>query len=191
MSSWAVVFGGPSPEHEISILTGLQAERVLTGAGDSVTPIYWAPSGEWFLVPGATEAADYLNGVPKGAKPIEVRISHDSGLYVKRKALQFEAALLTLHGGVGEGGGAASVFSLLGIPATGSSLFAAAVGMDKLAFGGLMLASGVPSSGSWLGDPLHQRDDHAGRDCCDERQVCRIIDAISIRSVAPGQQRVT
>jgi D-alanine-D-alanine ligase len=145
MSSWAVVFGGPSPEHEISILTGLQAERVLTGAGDAVTPIYWAPSGEWFLVPGATEAADYLTGVPKGAKPIEVRLSGDSGLYVKRKALQFEAALLTLHGGVGEGGGAASVFSLLGIPATGSSLFAGAVGMDKLAFGGLMQVSGIPT----------------------------------------------
>ena len=41
---WAVLFGGPSPEHEISILTGLQAERVLTEAGEKVVPIYWAPS---------------------------------------------------------------------------------------------------------------------------------------------------
>jgi D-alanine-D-alanine ligase len=52
---------------------------------------------------------------------------------------------LTLHGGVGEGGGAAALFSLLGIPATGSSLFAAAVGLDKLAFGGLMAVSGIPT----------------------------------------------
>ena len=144
-SPWAVLFGGPSPEHEISILTGLQAERVLTSSGAAVTPIYWSPSGEWFLVPSKTEAKDYLNGVPKGSKPIEVRLSGDSGLYVKKKALPISAALLTLHGGVGEGGGAAALFALLGIPATGSSLFAGAVGMDKLAFGGLMLASGVPS----------------------------------------------
>lgn len=145
MTAWGVLFGGPSPEHEISILTGLQAERVLTDSGEKVTPIYWAPSGEWFEVPAHTEAKDYLDGVPKGAKPIDVRLSGDSGLYVKKKALELSAVLFCLHGGVGEGGGAAALFSLLGIPATGSSLFAGAVGMDKLAFGGLMLASGIPS----------------------------------------------
>ena len=144
-SPWAVLFGGPSPEHEISILTGLQAERVLTAAGHAVTPIYWSPSGEWFHVPAGTEAKDYLDGVPKGAKAIEVRLSGDSGLFVKKRELQIEAVLLCLHGGVGEGGGAAALFSLLGIPATGSSLFAGAVGMDKLAFGGLMEVSGIPS----------------------------------------------
>ena len=143
-SPWAVLFGGPSPEHEISILTGLQAERVLTTSGEAVLPIYWAPSGEWLLVPSASEAKDYIDGVPKGSKPIEVRLSGDSGLYVKKRELEVSAVLLTLHGGVGEGGGAAAVFSLLGIPATGSSLFAGAVGMDKLAFGGLMEVAGVP-----------------------------------------------
>jgi D-alanine-D-alanine ligase len=145
MTTWGVLFGGPSPEHEISILTGLQAERVLTDSGAKVEPIYWAPSGEWFEVPAHTEATDYLTGVPKGSKPIDVRLSGESGLYVKKKALELDAVLFALHGGVGEGGGAAAVFSLLGIPATGSSLFAGAVGMDKLAFGGLMLASGIPS----------------------------------------------
>jgi D-alanine-D-alanine ligase len=145
MTTWGVLFGGPSPEHEISILTGLQAERVLTDSGEKVTPIYWAPSGEWFEVPAHTEAKDYLDGVPRGSKPIDVRLSGDSGLFVKKKALDLSAVLFCLHGGVGEGGGAAALFSLLGIPATGSSLFAGAVGMDKLAFGGLMLASGLPS----------------------------------------------
>ena len=142
---WAVLFGGPSPEHEISILTGLQAERVLLDSGEKVTPIYWAPSGEWFEVPAKTEAKDYLDGVPRGSKPIEVRLSGEPGLYIKKKPLEVEAVLFTLHGGVGEGGGAAALFSLLGIPATGSSLFAGAVGIDKLAFGGLMLTSGIPS----------------------------------------------
>ena len=144
-SPWAVLFGGPSPEHEISILTGLQSERVLTASGESVLPIYWAPNGEWWLVPSATEAKDYLNGVPKGAKAIDVRLSGDTGLYVKKRALDISAVLLTLHGGIGEGGGAAALFSLLGIPATGSTLFAGAVGMDKLAFGGLMEVAGIPT----------------------------------------------
>jgi D-alanine-D-alanine ligase len=144
-SPWAVLFGGPSPEHEISILTGLQSERVLTASGEAVVPVYWAPNGEWWLVPAATEAKDYLNGVPKGSKSIDVRLSGDTGLYVKRRALDISAALLCLHGGVGEGGGAAALFTLLGIPATGSTLFAGAVGMDKLAFGGLMEVAGIPT----------------------------------------------
>jgi D-alanine-D-alanine ligase len=148
-SPWAVLFGGPSPEHEISILTGLQAERVLTKSGEDVLPIYWAPSGEWFLVPSGSEAKDFIDGVPRGSKPIEVRLSGNPGLYVKKRIgadeLEISAVLMTLHGGIGEGGGAAAVFALLGIPATGSSLFAGAVGMDKLAFGGLMEVAGVPT----------------------------------------------
>ena len=146
---WAVVFGGPSPEHEISILTGLQAERVLTGAGDSVHPIYWAPSGEWFLVPNGTEAKDYLEGAPKGSKPLDVRLSPDPGFAAKKSfgsgVLDIDAALLCFHGGTGEGGGAAAIFDAMGIPATGSTLFAGAVGMDKLAFGGLMESAGIPT----------------------------------------------
>jgi D-alanine-D-alanine ligase len=146
---WAVVFGGPSPEHEISILTGLQAERVLTAEGHAVVPIYWSPTGDWYRPPVGTEAKDYLEGAPRDSSVVEARVSADPGLYRRKKfgaeRVDIEAALLCLHGGVGEGGGAAAVFSLLGIPATGSTLFAGAVGMDKLAFGGLMTAAGIPS----------------------------------------------
>lgn len=146
---WAVVFGGPSPEHEISILTGLQAERVLVAAGHRVVPIYWSPTGEWFRVPDATEAKDYLEGAPRESLPLEVRLSGEPGLYRRKRLgserLEIEAALLCLHGGAGEGGGGAALFSTLGIPATGSTIFAGAVGMDKLAFGGLMHAAGIPS----------------------------------------------
>ncbi|WP_165067171.1 D-alanine--D-alanine ligase family protein [Marisediminicola senii] len=148
-NQWAVVFGGPSPEHEISILTGLQAERVLTAAGESVIPIYWAPSGEWFQPPLGTEAKDYLEGPSSSWTPLIVRVSGGAGIFVKKRfgteELEISAALLCLHGGIGEGGGAAALFSLLGIPATGSSLYAGAVAMDKLAFGALMHHAGIAS----------------------------------------------
>ena len=146
---WAVFFGGPSPEHEISILTGLQAERVLTDAGHSIAPIYVAPTGAWFLVPSGTEAKDYLEGAPAKSTPLEVKVGDSPGLFQKKglssKQLDISAALLCFHGGLGEGGGAAALFELLEIPATGSSLYAGAVGMDKLAFAGLMINAGIPS----------------------------------------------
>lgn len=148
-SSWAVVFGGPSPEHEISILTGLQAERILLDGGHDVIALYHAPNGAWFVVPPGSEAHDFLTGAPQGSREAEIVLSGKSGIYTKkgmgRQALEIEAALLCFHGGLGEGGGAAAVFSYLEIPATGSTVYAGAVGMDKLAFGGLMHASQIPS----------------------------------------------
>ncbi|MFZ9087434.1 MAG: hypothetical protein ACO2Z1_00935 [Pontimonas sp.] len=146
---WAVVFGGPSPEHEISILTGLQAERVLTDAGHTIAPIYVAPTGAWFLVPSGTEAKDYLEGAPARSSELEVKVGDSPGFFQKKglstKQLDISAALLCFHGGLGEGGGAAALFELLDIPATGSSLYAGAVGMDKLAFAGLMMNAEIPS----------------------------------------------
>ena len=146
-STWAVVFGGPSPEHEISILTGLQAERVLSDGGHAVLPIYQAANGAWFQVPDHSEAKDFLTGAPSGSKELEIVLSSSPGIYAKKgmgkKPLDIDAALLCFHGGLGEGGGAAALFNFLEIPATGSSVFAGAVGMDKLAFGGLMTQSGI------------------------------------------------
>ena len=148
-TTWAVVFGGPSPEHEISILTGLQAHRVLQDAGHQVIGIYLAPNGAWFEVPSGSEAQDFLTGAPSGSKELEVVLSGKPGFYpskgLSKKPLDIEAALLCFHGGLGEGGGVASIFTFLDIPATGSTVFAGAVGMDKLAFGGLMHTSGIPS----------------------------------------------
>jgi len=145
--TFAVVFGGPSPEHEISILTGLQAERVLTDAGHDVVSLYFAPTGQWFLVPQGTEAKDYLEGAPAKSSEVELRLGDQPGIFQKKglssKRLEISAALLCFHGGAGEGGGAAFLFELLDIPATGSSLYAGAVGMDKLAFSGLIDQAGI------------------------------------------------
>jgi len=48
----AVLFGGPSPEHDVSILTGLQAARAL---GD-VTGVYWSKDAGLWEVDHALEA---------------------------------------------------------------------------------------------------------------------------------------
>ena len=68
ISKATVVFGGPAAEHDISILTGLQAERVLSGAGVAVQPVYWSRNDQWYLVPTNLEARDFTegDGVPSG-----------------------------------------------------------------------------------------------------------------------------
>ena len=149
MGSLAIVFGGPSPEHDISILTGLLCERVLREAGQDVLPLYWTRTGSWVQCPVGSEAKDFLEGAPKGSTPVEAVLG--SGFQTPKKglgggkALAIDAALNCCHGGAGENGGLNSVFDQLGIPLTGGPAGVAALGMDKLAFGSVLQAAGIPS----------------------------------------------
>jgi D-alanine-D-alanine ligase len=154
ISKATVVFGGgpSSAEHDISILTGLQAERVLAGAGITVQAVYWSRADHWYLVPNNTEARDFVDGEPAGSKKLELRIGakKGTGFYLEGglgggKLLETGPVMNCFHGGAGESGGSQALFELLGLKATGGTVAAAALGMDKLAFGGVMEAAEVPS----------------------------------------------
>ena len=145
----AVVFGGPSPEHDISILTGLLSERVLREAGQQVSALYWTRTGDWVLCPAGSEAKDFLEGAPKGSTKLEVTLG--AGFHTPKKGLggfksvPVDAALNCCHGGAGENGGLNAVFDQLGIPLTGGPSTLATLGMDKLAFGAVLQANGIPT----------------------------------------------
>ena len=56
----AIIFGGPSPEHDISILTGLQTSRVLSSKYQ-VLNIYWSQDNKWYLVDANLESMDFFD----------------------------------------------------------------------------------------------------------------------------------
>ena len=138
MSQPAVIFGGPSPEHDVSILTGLQAARAL---GDAVA-VYWAKTGDFFEVDAGLEGADFVDGVPRKAP--QLRLSQGEG-FVKKRRLDISAAVNCCHGGPGEDGTLQAALDLAGVRYTGPSVAAAALGMDKLAFGNVVTGAGLPS----------------------------------------------
>ncbi len=141
----AVVFGGPSPEHDISILTGLQAARALTTSGRDVDVIYWTKTGQWFLVDPDSEATNFSQGVPSKAKPLRFEAEPGGGFFNKKKRLDIGVVLNACHGGPGEDGTVQGMFDLAGLRYTGPDSSASALGMDKLAFGGLTAAAGLPT----------------------------------------------
>ena len=152
MSKLAVIFGGPSPEHDISILTGLQAARELTQAGNDVTCLYWTKTGDWYSVSPNLEGKDFLEGLPRNAEPLQfVAVpgggfaSAKKGLFGKAAPLEIETAVVCCHGGPGEDGSLQAALDLAGVSYTGPSVAGAALGMDKLAFGGVISAAGLPS----------------------------------------------
>ena len=81
MNPPAVCFGSPSPEHDISILTGLQAVRALSEAGNDVVALYWSKTGNWFQVPSDIEASDFADGLPRSADPVSIQVGEHGGFY--------------------------------------------------------------------------------------------------------------
>ncbi len=147
----AVIFGGPSPEHDVSILTGLQSARALTGSGRPVEAIYWSKTGGFFAVDPGIEARDLAGGVPKGARELRLVASPGGGFFGakggllgKDKALELTAVVNCCHGGPGEDGTLQAALDLAGVAYTGPTVAGAALGMDKLAFAGAVAAAGLP-----------------------------------------------
>jgi D-alanine-D-alanine ligase len=147
-----VLFGGPSPEHDVSILTGLQAARELVGLGSlEVTAMYWSKLGAWFSVDPNLEAAAFAEGVPRGAVPLRLSLGSEPGFATmgsrmgRSRPVAIDVAVVCCHGGPGEDGSLQGVLDLAGVRYTGPSLAGAALGMDKLSFGAVMAAAGLPT----------------------------------------------
>ncbi|HUR23384.1 MAG TPA: hypothetical protein VMZ73_05890 [Acidimicrobiales bacterium] len=135
----AVLFGGPSPEHDVSILTGLQAARALGRAHT----VYWDKTGTLWEVEPGLEAGAFADGVPRRSG--QLRLVPGEGLVGRRRPLEVSAVLNCCHGGPGEDGTIQAALDLARLAYTGPSLAGAALGMDKLAFANVVTAAGLPS----------------------------------------------
>ena len=124
----AVFFGGRSCEHDISIITGLQA---LSACKRSAIGVYIDGEGAWH----ASDTFDSVNAVRNGrfkSKPVYLRPG-EPYLYCKNRRLyKISAALLCVHGTFGEDGSLQGLLELSGIPYTGGGILASAIGMNKL-----------------------------------------------------------
>jgi D-alanine-D-alanine ligase len=149
-SNLAVVFGGPSPEHDISILTGLQAVHALSGAGHQVTAVYWEKSGGFVEVPTDLEPAAFTDAA-KVSRGSTLRLVAGEGFVAPGKlgrpgrALDARVVVVCCHGGPGEDGSLQGALELAGLSYTGPSAAGAALGMDKASFGAMAAAAGLPS----------------------------------------------
>ena len=142
MAEALVLFGGPSPEHDVSVHTGLQAARTL-GASEA---LYWTRAGDFVIVDATLEGSAFADGVPRGAKP--ARLASGAGITVKAtmgREKTYDAVVVNCcHGGPGEDGTIQGQLDLAGVRYTGPSVAGAALGMDKLAFGDVCASAGIP-----------------------------------------------
>jgi len=138
----ANIFGGPSPEHDISILTGLQASRILANNYELIN-IYWSKDNRFYLVNNDLESIDFINNKSIYKKELTLNLGSNPGFFYKKKQLKFEVIINSCHGGPGEDGTLQAVFDIAGLKYTGSSVTTSQIGMDKYAFYTLMKENGL------------------------------------------------
>src|ERR1700684_1752476 len=109
-----VAFGGRSVEHDVSIITGLQALGVLEERHAPV-PIYIARSGRWFTGETLRELSAYQNVKAPQAEEVHsdlhngrlLRAASAGGLLRGRRppeSIELDVVVLGTHGTQGEGG---------------------------------------------------------------------------------------
>jgi D-alanine-D-alanine ligase len=116
----AVLAGGRSSEHEVSLRSAAFVRDAVADAGHEVLPVTIERSGAW------THAGEALSLVPGG------------GL------LDAGAVFPVLHGPFGEDGTVQGLLELLDVPYVGAGVLASSLCMDKVVFKEVLAAAGVP-----------------------------------------------
>jgi D-alanine-D-alanine ligase len=151
----AVFLGGRSPEHDVSVVTGLQALQALDQGRFEPFVVYVTPQGDWLIGPGLDDRRTYLPDTQIRAKLTEVTLDiggggrgrlvpRKSGLFSRRPPVEFDVALLAFHGLGGEDGQFQGLFEAANIPYTGMRTLASAVLMDKVATKRMLAGSAIP-----------------------------------------------
>jgi D-alanine-D-alanine ligase len=136
-----VVMGGPSAEHEISLRTGREILLHIDKSKYSVRAVVVTHNRQFYCtgirhtIPALTEFAD-----PAHSAQFTGPLHPSSSLEIWHDC---DVALLALHGAFGEDGVFQGFLETLGIPYTGSGVFASAVGMNKIACKHLFIQRGL------------------------------------------------
>ena len=138
-----VILGGPSPEHDISILTGLQSARVLSAKND-VSVIYWTKDNKWFLLEPNLESTDFVNNSKIFKKELQITLGKTNYFSYKRTKLDIDIFVNSCHGGPGEDGTLQGFLDVMDVKYTGPNLSTAQVCMDKYAFYSAMKTNNLP-----------------------------------------------
>jgi D-alanine-D-alanine ligase len=145
----AVIFGGRSVEHEISVITALQLMQAIDPAVYEVTPVYIAPGGTWHTGSQLLNRAFYAK-VPDNLGTLEeVTLLPKPGTRGLTKLsdhsiIPIDLFLPAFHGQYGEDGCIQGLFEMADLPYTGCNVLSSAMTMNKYACKVFLKEHGVP-----------------------------------------------
>ena len=150
----AVFFGCRSVEHEVSIISAVQAMRAINRDKYDITPVYVAKDGSMYTGDNLFKIENYrdLPQLIKEAKRVTFIKEKDAVLmhYLEQKKFKkipdvaVDLAFPVVHGTNCEDGTMAGYFEFLGLPYISCDIISAAVGMDKAVFKDVLKSAGLP-----------------------------------------------
>lgn len=147
-----VLFGGPTTEHEISVITALQAIEHIDSEKYDVVPIYISKNREWYTGSDLLNIDNYkdMNMLMSGLSNV-VLFNKNGDFVLQKKNGLFKSVIRTVdiimpivHGFNMEDGTIEGYLDMIGIPYTGSDIFGCVVGQDKVFQKQIMEAAKVP-----------------------------------------------
>ena len=149
MKTIAVFFGGKSVEHDISVITAMQAMRCLKNF--RVVPVYIKPDGSFVTGSNLAQPQTYLN-FGKNAKNVK-NVTFEMGKGVLcimgknkiKSSVKIDCALLCNHGHGGEDGSLQGLLEMAGLPYTSCGVLSSAICMDKVLSKIIMKNAHIPT----------------------------------------------
>ncbi|MDR0821929.1 MAG: D-alanine--D-alanine ligase [Oscillospiraceae bacterium] len=149
----ALLFGGKSVEHEVSIITALQAAAAFDRDKYEIIPIYISKDSRMFVGDAVGDIKEYRDTAALISKSTEATFARQSGkvclirlypkAFTKSVISEIDVAFPAVHGTNVEDGTLQGYLQFLDIPYAGSGILGSAVGMDKYASKCVLRAAGI------------------------------------------------
>ncbi|MGI5891356.1 MAG: D-alanine--D-alanine ligase family protein [Bacillota bacterium] len=174
-----VAYGGRSVEHEVSIISALQAIRALDKEKYEPVPLYISKQGIWYTGDNLLDIRNYrdINMLLSTCKKIYFSQNHHdfmivgteaTGMFKKTFSHKIDVVMPVIHGTHGEDGCLQGLLELSGVPYTGPAVLGSACGMDKIIMKAVLKEAGLPTPDyHWF--YMHQWHD-------DQEQICKILE---------------
>lgn len=151
----AFFYGCRSVEHEVSIISAVQAMRAVDTQKYDITPVYVTKDGEMYTGDCLFEISEYRNLPELLEKCKKVFFVRENGTvlmkeqtkkrFSKPKDTRIDVAFPVVHGTNCEDGTIQGFLEYLNIPYVGCDIISSAVGMDKSVFKDVLKNAGLPT----------------------------------------------
>ncbi|HYD35359.1 MAG TPA: D-alanine--D-alanine ligase family protein [Vitreimonas sp.] len=151
----AVLFGGETVEHEVSVITAVQLMKNADREKYDILPLYVDKAGQWWTGDQLLTIASYGTQdlfKPTGLLPYTLNANKNS--------TSIDVAILCFHGAYGEAGNVQGLLELAGIPYQGPPVTSSAAAFDKIITRQILKAEGINQANfiwfthqQWLTNP--------------------------------------
>ncbi len=147
-----VIFGGETVEHEVSIITAVQAMNFMDTEKYDIVPIYISKDRIWYTGKMLMEMDVYkdFDNLKRYAKKVVLTKTENGFFLMKTNGLfnkkleELDMVFPIVHGKGVEDGSIAGYLETIGIPYVGCSMLGASLGQDKVVMKQVMESSNIP-----------------------------------------------